>query len=473
MPVLRSSMLQRLQPSDMVDSVSPNDDAPDQGLMRTLSSLLAFDLASLRALRSRARDEPRDSYQSALTESLAASFVGEAPGEGVLSQIEASARAAGDAANVIIASALGAFVALAKHDLAKATTEARRASRMARTEALAQPEYFASIVLARVRRSAGTPHLALHILAGVAARAPAPWQAWIQYESTLAGSDAEPAEASPAYFLWQARRAAASGERDSFDEAREELSKRLRGFGPWEREARELLDLVDANAERAPAPNLSEWAAGLGANVPLGFHAFGLDPHGGVASVLVQPNVASRRFLRVGKALFSAPVRSLVKGERPRERTDTGIARLALAPDRTLEDSDFFAALYGVPYDERHKSALDALILRMREALGDAATLKRAKGRLSLHVETPLWVDDPRCEQPLEDRILRALAVEGSTTARDISASLSVALRTVQEALRDLTEAGACLKERRGRAIEYRVEDTTFSEPTEQTKGPA
>jgi hypothetical protein len=65
--------------------------------------------------------------------------------------------------------------------------QARRASRMARTEALPESEYLANIVLARMRRLAGFPYLAAHILTAVRRYASAPWHPWIAWELLLAG----------------------------------------------------------------------------------------------------------------------------------------------------------------------------------------------------------------------------------------------------------------------------------------------
>jgi len=61
-------------------------------------------------------------------------------------------------------------------DLSEAMRAARRASRMARTEGFPQQEYLAHLLLARLRRLNGVPHLATHILNALFEIAPPPYQ---------------------------------------------------------------------------------------------------------------------------------------------------------------------------------------------------------------------------------------------------------------------------------------------------------
>jgi DNA-binding transcriptional regulator YhcF (GntR family) len=63
---------------------------------------------------------------------------------------------------------------------------------------------------------------------------------------------------------------------------------------------------------------------------------------------------------------------------------------------------------------------------------------------------------------------LRYLAQEGAASARDAARGLGVSLRAAQGALKELSSAGACQTRREGRAVEYVVEDTIFSEPTQR-----
>ena len=71
-----------------------------------------------------------------------------------------------------------------------------------------------------------------------------------------------------------------------------------------------------------------------------------------------------------------------------------------------------------------------------------------------------------RCALPAADRVLRALATLGATTASAASDALRMPLRTVQSVLLKLVTEGACSTERDGRHIVYRIEDTTFTQVT-------
>src|SRR6185503_16180147 len=65
---------------------------------------------------------------------------------------------------VIDASVQQALSATLSGEVEKATQVARRASRMARTEALPQQEFLAHLVLARARRLSRLAHLSIRIL---------------------------------------------------------------------------------------------------------------------------------------------------------------------------------------------------------------------------------------------------------------------------------------------------------------------
>ncbi|MEM9860372.1 MAG: helix-turn-helix domain-containing protein, partial [Myxococcota bacterium] len=81
--------------------------------------------------------------------------------------------------------------------------------------------------------------------------------------------------------------------------------------------------------------------------------------------------------------------------------------------------------------------------------------------------KTRSLIPEPRCAELLPQRALRVLAEHSKgLAARDLAEHLSVPLRTAQRALRELVEDGSLLSETRGRGVLYRVEDTTFSEPT-------
>jgi predicted ArsR family transcriptional regulator len=62
--------------------------------------------------------------------------------------------------------------------------------------------------------------------------------------------------------------------------------------------------------------------------------------------------------------------------------------------------------------------------------------------------------------------LLRHLATPGGATARELAERLDVPLRSVQQALKELTADGACVSAREGRKVAYTIEDTTFCELT-------
>jgi hypothetical protein len=57
----------------------------------------------------------------------------------------------------------------------------------------------------------------------------------------------------------------------------------------------------------------------------------------------------------------------------------------------------------------------------------------------------------------------------GAMSAEHAAQRLGVPLRTVQALLAQLVEEGECHADKNGRRVQYRVEDTTFSEPTQRS----
>ena len=142
---------------------------------------------------------------------------------------------------------------------------------------------------------------------------------------------------------------------------------------------------------------------------------------------------------------------------------------LALEPEG-VDETRCFERVYGFPFEvELHKGVFDVLVHRTREYLGDAGRIVREDGRIQLVLLRSILVADPRCTKPFPDSLLRVVAQQRGATAKDIAAAAGVSLRAAQAALRDLTEAGACEAQKRGRAVHYVVEDTTFSEPTRRS----
>ena len=402
--------------------------------------------------------------------------------------------AAQDASLVIDATLLRSLAALTSGDLDESTALARRASRMARTEGLRAERFLASILLARVRRKAGRPHLATRILAATAPLAPGIWQGWIRWERLFAGRragtwtrsedtarvaaltgawpDGPATRASRLLVEWL--HAASKGLREMFDEKRDALAQEVSVFAEILREQQELAAALDPAADPIGVPeDIRAWASGVEDETPSGLHGIVGPPDGPadstVASVVVSPGMPPRRVLRVATPLL-AERGEIIRLERTRlrrGRVDTACAALALAGEDGLIDSDLFEKAYEFEFvPSLHAGILDVLVHRMRARLEGAATVHRKDGRLRLEPHGNLVLPDPRCVEHVEERLLRVIARHGGVTTRQAADELDVSVRTAQLALRRLLASGDCVLNRDGRRVQYLVEDTTFSEPT-------
>ena len=104
-----------------------------------------------------------------------------------MADLFALASASRDPRLVVEVTALRALVLASLAKTGDALTFARRASLMARTEAEPDAELLANIVLARMRRHVGKPHLAVRILDALARLVPDAPRAWLEWERLLAG----------------------------------------------------------------------------------------------------------------------------------------------------------------------------------------------------------------------------------------------------------------------------------------------
>ena len=104
-----------------------------------------------------------------------------------MADLFALASASRDPRLVVEVTALRALVLASLAKTGDALTFARRASLMARTEAEPDAELLANIVLARMRRHVGKPHLAVRILDALARLVPHAPRAWLEWERLLAG----------------------------------------------------------------------------------------------------------------------------------------------------------------------------------------------------------------------------------------------------------------------------------------------
>lgn len=373
----------------------------------------------------------------------------------------------------------GALQALADDRVDEAVAAARRGFLMAQSEALPQLEWLSALALARARRRAGHPHLALHILNALGAVAAPPWHAWIRWEMLLAGGEraarALAARASPALADTPAARAAdaldallaaaRAGDHAAFATRAAALGAKLPP--DLAREATAVVDALDAG--RAPAPALAAWCAGSATDLPLGLYGIGSADAGSddaVAFVIAAPGRAGRRVLRPGERVAGAARRLPEDPERGGARVETGIAALLLAGPEGLLRDEFFRRVYGFAFVfDLHRNVLEVLVHRVRARLGDAGEVVRGDDppRIGLDLRQPLAVPDVRCTLPMTDRILRLLAATGRCGADEAAQALHVSARTAQRALQRLTADGVCRGERVGRHIVYRVQDTVFT----------
>jgi hypothetical protein len=184
--------------------------------------------------------------------------------------------------------------------------------------------------------------------------------------------------------------------------------------------------------------------------------------------VLARPDRPGVRLLDPGAPLAEARgAARLPKTQRRQGRTDTALAVLALGDAAGLPEEDFFRASYGFAFARSvHGGVLDVLLHRARAHLDSAGEIGRARGLVTLTLRRPLLLVDPRCTAYDDNRVLQLVAKRGCMTAKETSHELGIPLRSAQAALEALIATGACARERNGRAVVYRVDDTTFQEPT-------
>lgn len=392
----------------------------------------------------------------------------------------ARASAASASAALIDATALLAL-AIAPRDLEEATRVARRGSRMARTESLPQSEYLANVVLARMRRLGGRPHHATRILTALAKVASRAWQPWIAWELVLAGG-LEPSreidlDAGGRWFAGarafrDALFAAREGDRSRFDAGVAASRDALEGTEPFASDLASAVVAIDPlAAPDAADPAIASWIVGADLRTPPVLR--GLSAHveessadeATAAFVVAEPGKKARRLVGLGHAL-AAPDRRIAPQRGRPGRVETIIAAIALAPDG-IESNDLFRTVYGFEYSAPvHRDLFKQLVYRARGELEPLGTIRKEGERYFLDLGGRLLVPDPRCEQPLEDLVLRFLARQGNGSARATASTLKISLRKAQQALAQLAEEGAISVDKDGRNVSYRVEDTTFSEPT-------
>lgn len=407
-----------------------------------------------------------------------------------------ASRAAGAriAAAVVQVQALRALFAMEAGDHAGGLAFARRASLMARTEAIAEAEWLASLALARARRHNRQSHLAVRILEAVDQAVSPGWRPWLDWERLLAGAalpDGRVATSGPTATLCDLLAAAKAGDRGAFARHASALCADTTS-APFRREAAVLVEALDPYDNGGPVGGvhrdgdgepLRAWRRGEAPLPPALLHGLLLPPssprraepppgeHG--ACVILWPDGRSARFLAAGLPLLDrAGVARLPPARRQHGRVETLLAILALAGPAGLDEATCFSRAYGFNYvPGLHRGVFDVLVHRGRGAVDGLATLARERGRLVLETTQPLLLFDPRASRSTTDRVLRLLAEQGRASAKEAAERLGLSLRAAQGALSELAGNHACVVERDGRNVTYAVEDSVFSEPTGRLLG--
>jgi hypothetical protein len=407
--------------------------------------------------------------ERALARSLSAWLEGERPPV-ELDLLAARAASERRAAAVVQICALRALFAIEAGDHASGLALARRASLMARTEAIPSAEWLANLALARARRYSRQTHLAVRILEALDRVAGATWRPWLDWERLLAGGTipGDQATAGAAAGLQKLLAEAQTGDRGAFCRQADALIA-ASTVEPFRREAVTVIAAIDPFDASGPAdPELLAWRRGRAPLPPALLH--GLLPPAGHhgASVLLWPDGQSARFLPAGVPLLAGhDVSRLPAARRPNGRAETLLAVLALAGPDGLDEGTCFARAYGFNYvPGLHRGVLDVLVHRARGLVEGVACITRGPGRLALATTRPLLLSDPRTSHATTDRVLRLLAEQGRASAKETAARLGLSLRAAQGALSELAGSHACVVERDGRNITYAVEDSVFSEPT-------
>jgi len=391
---------------------------------------------------------------------------------------------------VIDASVQQALAATLSGGVENAIAVARRASRMARTEALPQQEFLANLALARARRLSRHAHLSIRILTTLERVIVPHFDGWLSWELLMAGdvevsatllarSPADPRALEASRALLALEQAALAGERAEFERAAKLLLDRTRGMALVEREAGLVLAALDYRVDLPQgSPELARFCSGRDPLPPPELHGLCLRAERrspaadeiAEAYVLSRPGVAPRRVLGLGVKLVDLPgTLRLALTRRHQARVEIMSAVLAAAGPEGIGYVEGFEQAYELAYEpELHRGAFEVLLHRVRGHLESVADLERNDRVLRIVPRVPLLIPDPRCTRHVHDRLLRVLARQGRATAVGAAQEVGLSLRAVQGALKALIEEGVCVSAKEGRQVIYFVEDTTFSEPTQR-----
>jgi len=353
---------------------------------------------------------------------------------------------------------------------------ARRATRMARSEEVPGAEILAYIALARARRHQGKPYMAARILdtlIRLGARSLRPlveWERILSGPGLIPGKSASPAHAAlrkvstSSLSQWMSVVRILEDHAMRWPASRPEVAALCYASAPVECEENEgarwyLEPNAWSKGEEDCVPSaIVGWAGHAPPSEPGDFGPCGV-------WVLAHPGGTARRCLR--SALTRCDVRVCRADALRQLRPLTTLATLALAGTGGLRRETLFKRVFGFAYDSgRHAGVLRTTVSRARRLLERAGRIDRAGAVLSLELNEPFAVPDPRCAPNLDEQILRALGSRGGATTREAAHLLSVPPRTVRRALSRLVSEGVCRQITSGSRVRYELEDTTFSEPT-------
>lgn len=417
--------------------------------------------AAIQTLAQRHRDSPEHTLWRGFQEVL----FGETPDPASGADLHRAARKRGDAVVAVDSVTLQGACALARGQLKEALGHVRRAARMAQSEHMWLPHYFASLFLARLRRLMGQPHLAVRIVDACRRVTPAPWQGWLRWERVCAGA---PRMKSPASSSPIARSAIALSEWIAAPPPKTDLIvDGCVGASAFHRQDIEAASAgLDVHQRPALGTAMHDWIYGVESSPPpsmRGFLALSLQDEGAATAggwVVSGPEFSPRRIIDVAlPAEFARVPRCDEQGT----RVATLVSALCLAGTDGLSRGALFEQIYGFAFrPDTHEGAFRVLRHHASSHLRPFAATESDGERHRILPHKSFAILDPRTVRPMKDVMLRYLARAGGSGARDVAKQMGVPLRTVQTALKELVGDGACASERVGRNVVYEVEDTTF-----------
>ncbi|MEM6531079.1 MAG: helix-turn-helix domain-containing protein [Myxococcota bacterium] len=315
---------------------------------------------------------------------------------------------------------------------------ARSAAQKARSEGFVDRELFAALLLSRARRFAGQAFLSRWLLQKLNAAFPASWNRWVHFERVMVGerpSQPYSGHAQAALALYDAVQGATA----------------TRTTGDWDRFRPELdaLAVLLGRSRDETAPSVP----------PFGIRdLYVRQPKW---DLVFDPDSSCRICLPSARPASHDAVALTDCGPRPAK----GLAVLATRQGR-MGVRDWFKEVFGYRMaGNTHANLFRVTLHRMRQSLPEGARVEREEDVLTLVCKRPLVLPDPDAQDSLEERVLEQLTV-GLLSTRDLAAKLNAPVRSIQAALKALVDSGVCEALKRGKGTVYRVEDTSFFEPT-------